>query len=349
MGLEVLPPDVNSSQRDFAVVDGRIRFGMSAVKNVGDNAVRAIVEARETDGPFVSIWDVAHRVDAQHVTSRVLESLVRAGALDSTGDPRRGMLLVLDQAVQAGRKAQADRHAGQTNLFEGLDDAAAAGGAGGASHPPVPEGEFDKKELLAGERETLGIYVSSHPLADIADQLSRKVDVPIRDLEHRREGETLAIGGLVSTVRQTMTKKGDPMAFVQLEDTTGVVEVVVFAKAYTAARALLEQDRIVIVRGRVDQRGGGETKLVAFEVLPFDEVPVVGIVRIEVDARTAPADAIERLRRICEEHHGDHPVVVDISTSSGRRRLRLGPAFRVRPDQRLFAEIAASVGTVTVA
>jgi DNA polymerase-3 subunit alpha len=348
MGLEVLPPDVNSSQRDFAVVEGKIRFGLSAVKNVGENAVRAIIEARETDGRFVSIWDVAERVDAQHVSSRVLESLIRAGALDTTGDPRRGMLLVLDQAVQSGRKAQADRHAGQTNLFEGLDDAS-VGGGGGGSHPPVPAGEFEKKELLAGERETLGIYVSSHPLSDIADQLTRKVDVPIRDLEHRKEGETVMIGGLVSSIRQTMTKKGDPMAFVQLEDTTGVVEVVVFSKAFIASRMHLEQDRIIIVRGRVDQRGGGETKLVAFEVMPFDAVPVIGIVRIEVDARTAPADAIERLRHICEEFHGDHPVVVDIRTSSGQRRLRLGPAYRVRPDQALFAEIQATVGSVSVA
>ena len=348
MGLEVLPPDVNSSQRDFAVVEGKIRFGLSAVKNVGENAVRAIIEARETDGRFVSIWDVAERVDAQHVSSRVLESLIRAGALDSTGDPRRGMLLVLDQAVQSGRKAQADRHAGQTNLFEGLADAS-VGGGGGGSHPPVPAGEFEKKELLAGERETLGLFVSSHPLSDIADQLRRKVDVPIRELENRKEGETVTIGGLVSSVRQTMTKKGDPMAFVQLEDTTGVVEVVVFSKAFTAARPLLEQDRIVIVKGRVDQRGGGETKLVAFEVMEFDAVAIIGIVRIEVDARNAPADAIERLRRICEEYHGDHPVVVDLQTSSGNRRLRLGPGFRVRPDQALFAEISASVGTVTIA
>ncbi len=349
MGLEVLPPDVNSSQRDFAVVEGRIRFGLSAVKNVGENAVRAIIEARAEDGRFTSVWDVAERVDAQHVSSRVLESLIRAGALDSTGDARRGMLLVLDQAVQSGRKAQADRHAGQTNLFEGLDPGLTGGGGGSGSHPPVPEGEFDKKELLVGERETLGLYVSSHPLADIADQLRRKVDVAVRELEHRKEGETVTIGGLVSSVRQTMTKKGDPMAFVQLEDTTGVVEVVVFSKAYTAARALLEQDRTVIVKGRVDQRGGGETKLVAFEVLAFDAVPVVGIVRIEIDARTAPADAIERLRRICEEYHGDHPVVVDLRTSVGHRRLRLGPGFRVRPDQALFAEIQASVGAVSIA
>jgi hypothetical protein len=105
----------------------------------------------------------------------------------------------------------------------------------------------------------------------------------------------------------------------------------------------------VLVRGRVDQRGGGETKLVAFEVLSFDAVPVIGMIRIEVDARTAPADAIERLRRICEEHHGDHPVVVDLQTSAGSRRLRLGPGFRVRPDQALFAEISAEVGRVSLA
>ena len=139
------------------------------------------------------------------------------------------------------------------------------------------------------------------------------------------------------------------MAFVQLEDTTGAREVVVFAKAFTAARGLLEQDKVVLVRGRVDQKGGGETKLVAFELLGFDAVPVVGIVRIEVDAATAPADAIERLRRICEDYHGDHPVVVDLRTPHGRRRLRLGPGFRVRPDQAMFAEIQASVGSVTIA
>ena len=122
-----------------------------------------------------------------------------------------------------------------------------------------------------------------------------------------------------------------------------------FSKAFETARALLEPDRIVLVKGRVDQRGGGETKLVAFEVQAFDDVPLVGMIRIEVDARNAPVDAIARLRRICEEYHGDHPVVVDLSTSTGPRRLRLGPEFRVRPDQALFAEISASVGTVTLA
>ncbi len=348
MGLEVLPPDINSSQRDFAVVEGKIRFGLSAVKNVGENAVRAIIEARAEAGRFISIWDATERIDSQHMSGRVLESLIRAGALDSTGDTRRGMMLVLDQSVQMGRKAQADRHAGQTNLFEGLVDAAGSGG-GGRSYPPIPTGEFDKKELLAGERESIGLFVSSHPLADIADQLRRKIDLPIRDLQSRQEGETVTIGGLVGSVRQTMTKKGDPMAFVQLEDTTGAVEVVVFSKAFETARALLEPDRIVLVKGRVDQRGGGETKLVAFEVQAFDDVPLVGMIRIEVDARNAPVDAIARLRRICEEYHGDHPVVVDLSTSTGPRRLRLGPEFRVRPDQALFAEISASVGTVTLA
>ena len=346
MGIEVLPPDVNSSQRDFAVVDGRIRFGLSAVKNVGENAVRAIIESRGEDGPFRSVWDFAERVDAQHVSSRVAESLIRAGALDSTGATRRGMLLVLDQAIGAGRKSQADRLAGQTSLFEGGLDADTLGAG---QNPPVPEGEFDKRELLAGERETLGLYVSSHPLADIAEQLRRKVDAPLREIASRQEGETITVGGMIAGIRQLTTKKGDPMAFVQLEDLTGAVEVVVFSKQYTAARPLLEQDATVLVRGRVDMRGGGDAKVVAFELLPFDAVPEIGEVRIEVDARRAPADAIERLRTICQDFRGDHPVVVDLTTSTGRRRLRLGAGYRVRPDSALFAEINASVGAVTLA
>ena len=229
MGIDVLPPDVNASERDFAVREGKIRFGLSAVKNVGDNAVRAIVQARYEGGPFHSIWDFCERVDWQHVTARVLESLVKAGALDSTGDPRKGMLGVLDQAVGLGRKAQADRNAGQTNLFEGL-----LGGGEDAprTHSPVPAGELDRRELLAFERETLGLYLSSHPLADVRAKLRRRIDCELSGLAARRDGETVTVGGLIGAIRQLTTKRGEPMAFVQLEDQSGGCEVVVFSNAY---------------------------------------------------------------------------------------------------------------------
>ncbi len=347
MAIDVLPPDVNVSQRDFAVVDGKIRFGLSAVKNVGDNAVRAIQSARDEGDRFTSIWDFCERVDMQLVSSRVLESLIRAGAFDSTGARRRGLLEVVEQAIGNGRKQQADRLAGQGSIFD-LEPTESVTAAQ-ISHPPIPDVEFDQKELLQAERDTLGLYVSSHPLAGVRDQLRRKVDCGIRELAGRREGERVTVGGLVSSVRQHLTRKGDQMAFVVLEDLTGSTEVTVFTRTYTQARDLLVADRIVIVRGRIDGRAGGEAKLVAETVLGFEAVAEIGIVRLAIDARTAAGSAIDELRALVREFPGDHPVVVEFATSRGPKSLRLGAGYRVRPDSAFFAEAKARLGDATLA
>lgn len=184
MGIEVLPPDVNSSQVDFAVVEGKIRFGLNAVKNMGENAAAAIVKAR-LDGPFGSIWDFTERVDPQVVDKRSLESLLKCGALDSTGASRMGMLAVLEQALAHGQKLAADRLMGQASIFD------MSFGDGGVTedeaiqhqHPPIPFGEFEKPELLRLEKETLGLYVSERPLHAVRDQLRRKTDATIAELE----------------------------------------------------------------------------------------------------------------------------------------------------------------------
>ncbi|MBX5475296.1 MAG: DNA polymerase III subunit alpha, partial [Thermoleophilia bacterium] len=220
LGIEVLPPDVNTSQVDFAVVEGKIRFGLNAVKNVGEAACRAIVRAREEGGPFASIWDFTERVDPGLVNKRVLESLVKCGALDSTGASRRGMLEVLEQALSWGQRQQADRLLGQGSIFD-LGDV--DGAAAPRHHPPVPPGEFDKPDLLRMEKESLGLYVSEHPLSAIRDQLRRKTDCALSEVERRRDGEVVVVGGIVGSLKQMTTKKGDPMAFVGLEDLTGAV------------------------------------------------------------------------------------------------------------------------------
>ncbi len=346
MGIEVLPPDVSTSQRDFAVVDGRIRFGLSAVKNVGETAVRSIIEARNEGGSFVSLYDFCERVDMQAVSTRVLESLVRAGAFDSTGSPRKGLLEVAEVAVAMGRKSQADRLAGQGSIFdlEPVDVAPVR-----QTYPAIPDVEFDRRDLLIAERETLGLYVSSHPLADVREQLRRKVDCGLREVAARREGERVTIGGLVSSVRQLITKKGDTMAFVVLEDLTGSTEVTVFARTYAASRDLLVADRIIMIRGRADGRGGGEMKLVADEVLPFDAVPETGIVCLAIDARRVARTAIDDLKALVREFPGDHAVVVDLATSRGMKRLRLGASYRVRPESAFFAVVRARLGEVTLA
>ena len=296
MGIEVLPPDVNSSTVDFAVVEGKIRFGLNAVKNVGETAAQRDRAAREDGGPFASIWDFTERVDPQVVNKRSLESLFKCGALDSTGPSRMGMLAVLEQALGYGQKLAQDRLMGQSlalrRRLRGGRHALAR------HHPPIPTGEFEKQELLRLEKETLGLYVSEHPLSGVRDQLRRKTDATLAELERRRDGEVVTVGGIVSDVKHLTTKRGEPMVFLTLDDPTGSAEVVVFNSTYAAARELCVTDRILVVKGRVDHKQQGETKLIALEVTAFEAVPERREVRFSLDAREAPAGVIRELARL---------------------------------------------------
>ena len=347
LAIDVLPPDVNTSQIDFAVVEGKIRFGLNAVKNVGESACRSIVRAREEGGTFTSIWDFTERVDPQTVNKRALESLVKCGALDSTGSPRRGMLECLEQALAWGQKQQSDKLLGQGSIFD-LGDAA-GGDTAIRHHPVIPAGELAKNELLKLEKETLGLYVSDHPLTPIRDQLRRKTDCAINELERRRDGEIVTVGGIVSSLKQMTTKKGDPMVFAGLEDVTGFCEVVAFNSVYTHARDLLVQDSVVIVKGRIDQKGAGETKLVAIEVTGFEATPERTEVRLKVDARIAPAGVVRELASLVKDFPGEAPVYVDLVTSMGSKLLELGPKYRVKPVPDFFAEVKALLGEAAVA
>jgi DNA polymerase-3 subunit alpha len=345
MGIEVLPPDVNVSALDFAVVGGKIRFGLNAVKNVGETAVRAIIAAREEGGPFTSVWDFCDRVDPQVVNKRALESLVKCGALDSTGSSRRGMLEVLEQALAWGGRQHADRLLGQGSIFDlGPDEAEAKRPR---HHPPVPAEEFDKHERLALEKEVLGLYVSEHPLQGIRDQLRRKVDLPLSDVGGRRDGDVVTVGGIVGAIRSITTRKGDPMAFVRLDDLTGSIEVVVFNSTYAAARDLLEPDRVLLVKGRVDHKEG-ESKLVALEVTAFEAAPERREVRLRVDARRAHAGVVQELAEVVRGFPGEAPVVLNVETSSGPKVLAFGPEYRVNPDSDFFAEVKALLGEAAV-
>jgi DNA polymerase-3 subunit alpha len=343
MGIEVLPPDVNSSAVDFAVVEGKIRFGLNAVKNVGETAAQRIVAARDEGGPFASIWDFTERVDPTVVNKRSLESLVKCGALDSTGASRMGMLAVLEQALAVGQKLAQDRLMGQSSLFDGaFGDAEPATVA--AHHASIPTGEFEKSELLRLEKETLGLYVSEHPLSAVRDQLRRKTDATLGELERRRDGETVTVGGIVSEVKQVTTKRGDLMVFLSLDDPTGSAEVVVFSTAYNTARDLCVVDRVVVVKGRVDHKQQGETKVIAMELTPFEAVPERREVRFALDAREARAGVIRELARLVREFPGDAPVFLALDTSEGPKTFALGPEFRVRPDPDFLAEAKALLG-----
>jgi DNA polymerase-3 subunit alpha len=346
LGIDVEPPDVNASQTDFAVVEGKIRFGLNAVKNVGETAADAIVRARADGGAFDSIWELTERVDPQMLNKRALESLVKCGALDSTGATRLGMLTALEAALGHGQRVSADRLAGQASIFDGAfgEDEPVE-----VQHPPLATSEFDERELLRLEKETLGLYVSEHPLERIRGDLRRKTDCALTDLERRRDGEYVTVGGIVSAIKQVTTKRGEPMVFVTLDDPTGSAEVVVFNSTYAAARELLEADRILVVKGRVDHKQAGETKVIASEVSAFESALVRKEVRLRIDARQAPAGLIRELASLVADFPGDAPVYVALETSIGERTLALGPEYRVKPEADFFAEVRALLGEAAIA
>jgi DNA polymerase-3 subunit alpha len=339
MGIEVLPPDVNESQLDFAVVEGKIRFGLSAVKNVGEPAARAIIRAREASGGFGSIWEFCERVDPQASNKRALESLVKCGALDSTGATRKGMLDALESALSRGARAQSDRLLGQSSLFgeeEKLEDV------------PIGTEEFEKGELLRLEKEVLGLYVSEHPLHSVRDQLRRKTDCALADVERRRDGETVTVGGIVSALKHLTTKKGEPMVFMRLDDVTGGAEVVVFNSVYAHSRELCVMDRILVVKGRIDHKQEGETKLLAMEVAPFEAVAERKEVTIKIDARVARAGVVRDLALLVKDFPGDSRVTLLLEMSEGTKQFVLGPQYKVKPVADFFAEAKALLGEAAV-
>jgi DNA polymerase-3 subunit alpha len=279
------------------------------------------------------------------VNKRALESLVKCGALDSTGSSRMGMLGCLEQALAWGQKQQSDKLLGQGSIFDLADVGDAA-----PRHPPaIAAGEFEKNELLKLEKETLGLYVSDHPLTPIRDQLRRKTDCAINEIERRRDGEVVVVGGIVASLKQMTTKKGEPMVFAGLEDVTGSCEVVAFSSVYVHARELLMTDRVIIVKGRVDHKQQGETKLVAIEVTAFEATPERREVRLKVDARIAGAGVVRELAALVKDFPGEAPVFVDLLTSMGSKLLELGPDYRVKPVPDFFAEVKALLGEAAVA
>src|SRR4051794_14671133 len=259
MGIEVLPPDVNESGHDFMVVGGNIRFGLDAVKNVGAAAVDAILHAREKGGRFSSIWDFCERVDCQRVNKKAIESLVKCGALDSTNASRNGMLEILEAAQGSGQKAQQDALLGQGSIFD-LEEPAPGGAPSRFTEqrhvPSIPD---DRTSRGAMEKETLGLFLSSHPIKEVRAALRARVECSLAELDGKKDGEWVTVGGTITESKKIRTKKGEPMMFATLDDLEGTVEMLVFNSAYAANADKIGDDKVLIVRGRVDHKEQGET------------------------------------------------------------------------------------------
>ena len=362
MGIDILPPDVNLSDHEFVVVDGNIRFGLDAVKGVGFAAVEAIKGAREEGGEFQSIWDFCTRVDPRAVNKRAIEALIKCGALGSTGATRRGMLGVLEQAQAAGQQAQLDAQIGQGSIFDlgdlGGGDGAAASPFMAPQHPPIPPEEFEQAELLAIEKEAIGLFISAHPLKEVREALRAAVDAPLTSLPEHKDGDWVTAGGIITQAKKIRTKKGDPMMFATLDDLEGSIEVLIFGKALAEYEGALGVDEVVLVRGRVDHGDKG-TSLIAQTVDPFrpsvEEVEAAReaaalepqgpqALTVSVDATALPATIIEELKHILGNHAGESEVVLAIQTSAGPRTLRLGEGYRVNETPSLRAELGRILG-----
>jgi DNA polymerase III subunit alpha len=351
MGIEVLPPDVNQSGHDFKVVEGNIRFGLDAVKGLGYQAVEAIIRAREEDGPFTSVWDFCRRVDCQAVNKKASDSLVKCGAFDSLPGTRTGMMEALPRAQSAGVQAQQDALSGQGSFFdlEGGNEEAAA-----HHDPPIVPLPDDRKQLNEWEKETLGLFLSSHPLKEVRPALRAKVDCSLAELGAKKDGDWVTVGGMIAECKRIRTKKGDPMMFATLDDLEGQVELLVFNSAYAANEDKVDVDKIVIVRGRVDHKEEGETKLVAQEVEAFEPtaeevLAAADLAAAEPDVRRltiqvspdVPDTFLEDLREVVSHHRGDHELCLTV----GERQLLLGPDWRVSADGACRAELAGLTGT----
>jgi DNA polymerase-3 subunit alpha len=362
MGISILPPDVNLSDHEFTVVGGDIRFGLDAVKGVGYQAVEAIKRARDDGGPFTSLWDFCARVDCRAVNKKAIEALIKSGAFGSTGASRKGMLEALEGAQSAGQKAQQDALIGQGSIFD-LGDAPANGNGGSApsffapAHPAIDAGEFEKAELLAVEKEAIGLFISAHPLKEVRPAMRGRVDCSLADVGARRDGDWVTVGGIITEAKKVRTKNGSLMTFATLDDLEGSLELLCFEAVMNEHGERIAVDEVVLVRGRVDHKDAATTCLIVQSLESFaptaDEVErarreAVGLapppLRVRLDAGRLPASIIDELKHLLEGFPGDAEVVLEMNTSSGQRTLKLGPGYRVAPSASLHAGLSELLG-----
>ncbi|MFL6137626.1 MAG: DNA polymerase III subunit alpha [Frankiaceae bacterium] len=355
MGIKVLPPDVNSSEANFTPVGTDIRFGLSAIRNVGGNVVASIVAARSGKGRFADFGDFLRKCDAQTCNKKVVESLVKAGAFDLLGHTRRGLLTVHEQAVDAVMETKRAEAIGQYDLFGGFGDDEGDGGDGAGIDPmlevTVPVGEWDKSILLGYEREMLGLYVSDHPLLGIEHVLAAASDCGVAALtadETRHDGQIVTVGGLITGVQRKLTKKGDSWAIATLEDLEGAIDVMLFPATYLQCAVHLVEDAVVVVRGRLDRRED-VPKLIAMELsIPDLSQGPRGPVMISLPAARCTPPVIDRLREVLATHPGTTEVHLQLTTGTRVKVLKLDDRLRVAPTPALMGDLKALLGSSAV-
>ena len=344
MGIKVLPPDVNESQSDYTPLGNDIRFGLTAIRNVGENVVASIVANRLVAGRYESFGDFLAKVDANVCNKKTIESLIKGGAFDSLNHPRKGLTLIYLEAIDSVMEAKRAESIGQFDLF-------GSGMSSGAStitnvEIDIPNQEWEKALLLSYEREMLGLYVSDHPLLGVEHLLRSSTDMPISQINDESIGheQIVTIGGLITQIQRKVSRRGDSWAIVTVEDLEGAVDVMFFANSYTQHSMNLMEDRIVVIRGRVDKREE-QVKVMALDMsLPDISLAPTGPLIISMDTVRCTPPVVDRIKEILRSHPGKREVHLKLDDGRKSLVMKIGDDLRVTASPSLSADLKAILG-----
>ncbi len=347
MGIEVEPPDVNRSGVDFTVANGKIQFGLSAIKGCGGSAGEAIAQARKSGGEFRDLFDFCERVDTAGASRATIEALIKAGAFDRLGASRAQLTAAIERAVQSGAALAADRKSGQKSLFGGGDDGPAAKTA--VKLPELPE--WPDRERAQKEKEVLGFYLTSHPLDEHKATLSKYCSHTTADIPQLKEREEVILGGMLSSLKFSTTrdpKPGKPSKYVMfdLEDVEGTIRTILWPEQFAEMGHLAQPDAILLVRGVIDRRGGEEANLIVNELIPLDELGsryTTGIV-VRVDEREHGPDILDRLREVLRSHPGNSELQLALVLEDGSRVFLKSHKVRLEVSRELQDRLDGLLG-----
>ncbi len=342
MDIEILPPDLNESRKDFTVIGDKIRFGLAAVKNVGEAAIDVILKTREEEGQFISILDFCTRVDLRKVNSRVIENLIKCGAFDFTGAKRSQLMASVDRIMDISQAVQKDKVNGQISIFQ----TTGVGGNSGMAAIELPNmEEWHEAQLLSYEKEALGFYITGHPLEKYAKDLEYLINADTEGVKEKQDDEDVTIAGIVTAVKEINTKKGDRMAFITLEDLKGFVEVVMFSDVYKNAASYLSGDVPVLVKGKVD-KGEENVKIIANSVYSVEQAKAMfaNMVHIKADASRLETGSLEKVKGILSAHSGNSPVYFHLLWPDREVVIALPEKLKVVPSEKFVKDIETLLG-----
>lgn len=345
MGINILPPDVNESFKDFTVADEDIRFGLGAIKNVGRNAIESIVRVREEGGPFSNLYEFCERVDSRQVNKKVIESLIQSGAMDSFEGHRAQNMQALENAMNFAQSALADKQKGQTSIFDDAEEGAPS------QYPVLPMvATWSNSHQLTLEKEILGFYVSGHPLNKFANEVKAFSTLSLGSTDEVKDGQPVRICGIITECKKIHDRKNKPMAFVTIEDFQGNIEAIVFSSVYDKCQEYLETDQIVAISGRASKREEEPTKVLCEEVMPLSKAwEAFGKnLYLSMDAIGVDDPLLNQVSSILKDHPGQCNLFINLNTADDGKRVIKSRKVKVNPSAEMLAKLKELLGQENV-